>query len=61
LYTFSWSGYTGVGGIEGLGTGVRIKKFRIEEIESDRVEGTFAVDVKRVGAILGIKFPTAVA
>ncbi len=61
LYSFSWSGYTGVGGIEGLGVGVRIKKFRIEEIESDRVEGTFAVDVKRVGAILGIKFPTAVA
>ena len=60
-YTFGWSGYTGVGGIEGLGTGARIKKFRIEANESDRIEALMAVDVNRVAAILGIRFATAVA
>ncbi len=61
MYAFSWSGYTGTGGIQGLGVGTRVKKFRMEPIESDRVEGAIATDVKRVGAVLGIRFATAVA
>ncbi len=60
-YSFSWTGLNGTGGIEGLGTGVRMKKFRMESIESDRIEGQFAVDVKRVGAILGIRFASVVS
>lgn len=60
-YSFSWTGLNGTGGIEGLGTGVRMKKFRMEAIESDRVEGQFAVDVNVVSAILGIRFSTVVS
>lgn len=56
--TFSWTGLNGTAGIEGFGTGVRIKKFRMEHLESDRVEGQFAIDVKRVGPILGLRFAT---
>ena len=59
-YSFSWTGLTGTGGIDGLGTGVQMKKFRMDPIESDRIEGQIAVDVKRVAAVLGIKFASMV-
>lgn len=41
-YTFTWSNFSGGNG------GARIKRFRMEELESDRVEGEFAYDHKVV-------------
>lgn len=54
-YTFRWSGFIGSGG-----NGIRIKRFRMEEIESDRVEGEAAYDQKLVAADLGYFWATAV-
>jgi hypothetical protein len=50
-YTFSWNGYLGAGAF-----GSRIKKFRMEELSSDRVEGEMAFDQKLVASILGVFF-----
>jgi hypothetical protein len=47
-YIFSWSGLVG-----SEGSGIRTKKFRMEELESDRVEGQMSFDMKRVAADLG--------
>lgn len=47
-YIFSWTGLLGAGAY-----GNRIKRFRIEPIESDRVEGEMAFDQKMVGPDLG--------
>lgn len=55
-YTFAWRGLVGSGG-----DGVRIKKFRMEQIEADRVEGEMAFDMKVVAAALGYFFNSAVA
>ncbi len=55
-YTFAWTGFLGA-----EATGARIKKFRIEEIESTRVEGESAYDMKLVAADCGTFFATAVA
>lgn len=55
-YTFSWSGWFGATGL-----GFRIKKFRMEWLESDRVEIQMAFDQKVVGADLGYFFASAVA
>jgi hypothetical protein len=55
-YTFSWSGFLGAGAMGG-----RIKKFRMEELESDRVEIQMAFDQKLVSADLGYFFDTIVA
>jgi len=55
-YTFSWTGYLGAGA-----EGNRIKRFRLERIESDRVEIQMAFDQKLVAADLGFFFLTAVA
>lgn len=44
-YTFAWTGLLGAGAF-----GNRIKRFRIERIESDRVEGELAFDTQIVGA-----------
>jgi len=55
-YTFSWSGWFGA-----TGMGFRIKKFRMEHLESDRVEIQMAFDQKVVGADLGYFFANAVA
>lgn len=46
-YTFAWTGLLGAGAF-----GNRIKRFRIERIESDRVECELAFDTKVVGADL---------
>lgn len=48
-YIFSWQGLFGAGA-----QGNRIKRFRIEPIESDRIEGEMAFDMKQVGLDLGI-------
>lgn len=55
-YTFSWNGWMGA-----TGMGHRIKQFRMEPLESDRVEVQMAFDQKQVGADLGFFFQHAVA
>lgn len=54
-YTFSWTGFLGAGS-----EGNRIKRFRMEKIESDRVEIQMAFDQKLVAADLGYFFDTVV-
>jgi hypothetical protein len=54
-YTFSWNGWMGA-----TGMGHRIKSFRIERLESDRIEAQMAYDQKVVGADLGFFFESAV-
>jgi len=53
-YTFAWSGFTGAV------AGMRQKRFRMEPIESDRVECEMAWDQKVVASELGRFFATAV-
>jgi hypothetical protein len=55
-YTFSWTGLFGTGG-----NGIRIKRFRMEWIESDRVEAEEAIDQKVISAELGYYFDQAVS
>lgn len=55
-YTFSWNGYMGAGA-----AGQRIKRFRMENLASDRVEMEMAFDQKLVAADVGYFFDTAVA
>lgn len=55
-YTFSWTGYLGAGA-----AGNRIKKYRMENIASDRVEGEMAFDLKLVSADLGVFWSAAVS
>jgi hypothetical protein len=50
-YTFTWTGYLGAGA-----QGQRIKKFRMDPINSDRIEGEMAFDQKVVAADLGVFF-----
>lgn len=50
-YTFSWTGMTGAGA-----DGMRIKRFRMDHLESDRVEIDMAWDQKKVSADLGAFF-----
>jgi hypothetical protein len=55
-YTFSWTAFTGAGP-----QGQRIKRFRIETIESDRVESQMAYSQKRVAPDLGVFFANIVS
>lgn len=55
-YTFSWNGYLGAGAL-----GTRVKKFRMEPIAADRVEGESAYDMKVVSTDLAVFFEDAVA
>lgn len=55
-YTFSWNGFLGAGQ-----EGNRIKRFRIESLESDRVEIQMAFDPKLVAADLGYFFLSVVS
>lgn len=48
-YIFSWQGLFGAGA-----QGNRIKTFRMEHLESDRIEGEMAFDMKQVGVDLGV-------
>jgi hypothetical protein len=48
-YTFSWNGYLG-----GNSLGLRVKKFRMEHIESDRIEGSQTYDMKVVSRDCGV-------
>jgi hypothetical protein len=56
-YTFAWRGLDGSFGDAGL----RMKKFRMEHLEADRVEGELAIDVKVTGSDLGFFWSSAVA
>jgi hypothetical protein len=47
-YTFSWTGYMGASD-----AGTRIKQFRLEQLEADRVEIQMAFACKQVAADLG--------
>ncbi len=55
-YTFLWTGLFGAGE-----NGIRIKRFRMEPIASDRIEGEEALDQKVVSAELGYHFASAVS
>jgi len=55
-YTFAWTGYTGA-----QATGLRIKRFRLEQIASDRVEGEFAFTPQVISPDLGRFYASAVA
>ncbi|OPY64086.1 MAG: hypothetical protein A4E56_00140 [Pelotomaculum sp. PtaU1.Bin065] len=54
-YIFTWTGLFGAGAY-----GNRIKTFRMENLESDRVEGQMAFDCKLVASDLGAFFGGAV-
>lgn len=55
-YIFTWNGLLGA---QAFGT--RIKRFRMEEIASDRVEGDMAFDMKVVSPDVGYYYANAVA
>lgn len=55
-YTFGWKGFHGASG-----DGTRIKSFRMEHLESDRIEGEMAYDQKLVSADVGVFFEDAVS
>lgn len=55
-YTFVWSGLLGANAFGG-----RIKNFRMEHLEADRIEGEMAIDAKLTAASLGVFFENAVA
>jgi hypothetical protein len=55
-YTFAWTGMLGAGA-----TGSRIKRFRMEHLEADRIEGELAFDMKLVASDVGTFFASAVA
>lgn len=50
-YTFTWSGFLGA-----TAEGLRIKRFRMTHINSDRIEGEMAYDQKLVASDLGVYF-----
>lgn len=55
-YTFAWRGVS-----SGMGTNIAIKRFRIERLEVDRVEGSTAFANRVISAPLGYFFNGAVA
>lgn len=55
-YNYIWSGLTGVNNL-----GFRIKNFEMTELDSTRIEGDTAYDMKVVGSDLGYFFSGAIA
>lgn len=55
-YTFSWSGLVGQAGM-----GTRVKKFRMEHLEADRIEIEMAFDQKVIAADMGTYFSDVIA
>lgn len=55
-YTFSWTGLLGAGAV-----GTRIKRMRMEHLESDRIEIEMSFDQKKVAGDLGYFFLNAVS
>ena len=54
-YTFVWSGYTGAQ------DGMRISRFRMDHLRSDRIEGELAYDQKLISLDLGAYFTNVTA
>ena len=48
-YTFTWNGYLG-----GNSQGVRMKRFRMEPIASDRIEGEMTYDMRVISPDVGV-------
>ena len=48
-YTFTWNGY-----LNGNSNGIRIKRFRMELIASDRIEGEMTYDMRTISKDVGI-------
>lgn len=48
-YTFTWNGYLG-----GNSQGIKIKRFRMEPIASDRIEAEMTYDMKVVSPDMGV-------
>jgi hypothetical protein len=55
-YMFTWKGYIG-----GNASGVKISRFRMDHIKSDRIEAEATYDMKVVAADLGVFLENAVA
>jgi Phage major capsid protein E len=55
-YTFTWKGYLG-----GNSEGIKVKRFRMEQIASDRIEAESTYDMKVVCKDLGVYVGSAVA
>lgn len=55
-YTFSWSAFAGAGSM-----GQRVKTFRMEHLESDRIEGQMSYDQKLVCSDAGVFFNSVIA
>ncbi|HEY5787499.1 MAG TPA: major capsid protein [Microlunatus sp.] len=55
-YTFTWKGYMG-----GNSMGVKVSKFRMQHIKSDRVEAEQSYDMKPVCTDMGLFLASAVA
>lgn len=55
-YIFTWTGLLGAGAF-----GTRIKRWRMEEIASDRIEGEMAFDMKVVSPDVGVFFSNVVS
>jgi hypothetical protein len=55
-YTFTWTGYLG-----GNSEGIKVKKFRMEHIVSDRIEAEQTYDMHVVSPDMGLFATTAVA
>jgi hypothetical protein len=53
---FSWAGYTGA-----TPAGFRVKRFRMEQLASDRIEGEMAFDYRVTSAALGYLFTSVSA
>ena len=55
-YTFTWNGY-----LAGNSFGIRMKNFRMEWIEADRIEGEMTYDQRIIAKDMGIFLSNAVA
>ena len=55
-YIFTWDGMLGSGSLGG-----RIRQFRMEQIQSDRIEGEIAFDMKVVSPDVGVFYTNAVS
>jgi len=55
-YCFSWKGYMGASN-----DGARMKRFRMEHLNSDRIEGEIAYDMKLVASDMGVFFANVIS
>lgn len=55
-YCFGWRGLTGLNNL-----GIRTKRFRMEQLESERIESDMSLDLKLVAADMGYFFSAAVS